>query len=318
MADRAPFDPWRAGQGATGAWRTSTWVVMSALGAACGASSSPSDAALYEGPNFYESGQAANAALPVPERAPPTDFLTAVLQDGSVAPACGAGPRETEEAPPSVVGLACPAVSHPAISGFTFAPGGSTSTTSFGADAAFPGGTFFYPSATTGLTSDVTGSDWHLSGTVSRVSGFGLFLSGCRQLDASAYGGIAFRLWGRLDPPGSLVFFVGSAAQQVSSTWLNAHKPDPTDADEPVNLGRCIPLAQRFDSTCREPRIGLPVTETPTLIQVYWRDLVAGCPESAVNAAEITSIAWYFPPSTKDYAVDIHLDDLRFADLDVR
>ena len=113
-------------------------------------------------------------------------------------------------------------------------------------------------------------------------------------------------------------FFVGSAAHQVSSTWLNTNKPAPTDADEPPNAGRCIPLAQRFDNTCREPRIGLPVTDAPTLIQVHWRDLVDGCPEASVNSTELTSIAWYFPPSSQDYAIDIHLDDLRFAELDAR
>ena len=209
-------------------------------------------------------------------------------------------------------------MSQPAISSFTFAPGASTSTVSFSADAAFPGGTFFYPDATTALTSDVTGNDWHLSGTVGTLSGFGLFMRDCRRLDASAYGGVAFRFWGRIEPPGSLVFFVGSAAHQVSSAWLNAHKADPMAADEPSNSGRCIPLAQRYDNTCREPRIGLPVSETPTQVQVHWRDLVDGCPEASVNATEITSIAWYFPPATRAYEIDLHLDDLRFADLEVR
>ncbi|HKO92628.1 MAG TPA: hypothetical protein VJU61_15840 [Polyangiaceae bacterium] len=269
---------------------------------------------LFEGPNFYED-EAGPAPL-VPEFGADTDFFSALLQDGDVAPACGAGPAPADAA--ASPGLDCPPLSRPTISDFTIGPGSSSGTLSFGADAAFSGGTFFYPDAATALTSDLTDNDWHLTGTVSTLSGFGLFLSDCRPLDASAFGGIAFRLWGQIEAPGSLVFFVGSAAHQVSSTWLNANKLDPTDADEPPNAGRCIPLAQRFDNTCREPRIGLPVTDEPTLIQVYWRDLVDGCPESSVNSTEVTSIAWYFPPSTQDYAIDIHLDDLRFAELDVR
>lgn len=281
-------------------------------------SSTPSDTALYEGPNFYESAETEGSTTLAPEFPATTDFLSALLQDGAVAPACAVGPRAAEEASPLAPGLECPVLSHPTISDFTFAPGSSNNNSNFGAEASFLGGTFFYPDAATALISDVTGNDWHLTGTVSALSGFGLFLSGCRLLDASAYGGIAFRLWGQIEPPGSLVFFVGSAAHQVSSTWLNAHELDPTDAEEPPNAGRCIPLAQRFDNTCREPRIGLPVTDDPTLIQVRWRDLVDGCPEASVTPTELTSIAWYFPPSSQDYAIDLHLDDLRFTELDVR
>jgi hypothetical protein len=303
---------------ALGSWCARASLAISACcSSACTASSSaPSDAALYEGPNFYQ-GEA-GPAQSAPEVAVATDFLSALLQDGAVATACGAGPTPADAAAAPAPGLECPAVSQPTISDFTLGPGGSTSSLNFAADAAFSGGTFFYPDAPAALTSDLTDNDWHLTGTVGTLSGFGLFLRDCRPLDASAYGGIAFRLWGRIEPPGSLVFFVGSAAHQVSSTWLNAHKLEPTDADEPPNAGRCIPITQRFDNTCREPRIGLPVTDVPTLIQVHWRDLVDGCPESSVNSAEVTSIAWYFPPSTQGYAVDIHLDDLRFAEIDVR
>jgi hypothetical protein len=302
-----------------------SWAKPACVGAAaccvlgCTASSStPLDTALYEGPNFYEGDGTDGSAAFAPELPTTTDFFPALLQDGAVAPECGAGPTAADEPAPLAPGLECPALSRPTLSDFTFAPGASTTNTNFGAGAPFPGGTFFYPDATMALTSDVTGNDWHLTGTVSTLSGFGVFLSDCRRLDASAYGGIEFQLWGQIEPPGSLVFFVGSAAHQVSSAWLNAHKLDSTAADEPLNAGRCTPLAQRFDNTCREPRIGLPVTDAPALIRVLWRDLVGGCPEASVNPAELTSIAWYFPPSTQDYAVDIHLDDLRFAELDVR
>jgi len=292
---------------------------LSALSVACSVSNpARSEHELYEGPNFYESDdpRASRAPLQSQEPVAGTDFLVALLEDGSVATSCGSGARVLDSpASPEALGAECPAISRSSISSFTFEPRANPSGIGL---IAFSGGTFFYPDEANGLRSDLTGDDWHISGTVAGPSGFGLFFSGCPLLDASAYGGIAFSLWGRLEPPGSLAFFVGSAGDQVASAWLNAHKASAADADEPPNLGRCLPRGQRYDGSCREPRIGLPVSETPTSIQVRWRDLMNGCPEPSVDSAEISSIAWYFPPAASAYAVDLHLDDLRFAELDVR
>jgi hypothetical protein len=302
--------------------RSAAALLLTALCCGCDSDRPRHDNPRYEGPNFYESegarpASAANA--PSQPEQPTTDFFAAPLQDGTAATTCISSPREVDdEAERRALGLECPPIANAAISSFVFSPGGSTTGVNFGTDAAFPGGTFFYPDASTGLHSDITGNDWHLSGTVTNLSGFGLYLSSCREIDASEYGGIAFRLWGRVDAPGSLVFFVGSAAQQVSSDWLNAHKASPNDPDEPPNLGRCVPIGQRYDNSCREPRIGLPVAEAPTPIQVQWRDLLDGCPAASVDASRISSIAWYFPPASPGYDIDIHLDDLRFTELDLR
>jgi hypothetical protein len=302
-------------------FRPAVILLSLALCSGCDSDRARHDNPRYEGPNFYESEGARRASSESAARPEPqtTDFFAAPLQDGSAATTCSSSLRESDDdAERSALGLECPPSASPAISSFAFLAGGSTTGVSFGSDAAFPGGTFFYPEGSPGLHSDVTSGDWHLYGTVASLSGFGLFLSGCREIDASEYGGIAFRLWGRVDAPGSLVFFVGSAAQQVSSNWLNAHKASANDADEAPNLGRCIPVAQRYDNSCREPRIGLPVSEAPTPIQVQWRDLVDGCPAPSLDASQITSIAWYFPPASPGYEVDVHIDDLRFSELDVR
>jgi hypothetical protein len=299
--------------------RPAAALLLTVLCSGCESDRVRHDNPRYEGPNFYESEQARRANAGPPPEPPASDFFAAPLQDGTLATGCVSSERASDDdGERKTLGLECPPILEPAISAFTFRAGVSPSGVNFGPDAAFPGGTYFYPDASNALQSDVTGNDWHLSGTVSNLSGFGLFLNGCRELDASAYGGIAFRVWGHIDAPGSLVFFVGSADQQVSSNWLNAHEPSPEDADEPTNLGRCIPLGQRYDNSCRESRIGLPVTEVPTPIQVQWRDLVDGCPAASVDAREITSIAWYFPPASPGYRVDLHIDDLRFAELDVR
>ena len=302
--------------------RPAVALLLTALGSGCDLDRERHDNPLYEGPNFYESEAVPRAngeTGPTEREQPPTDFFAAALQDGTAATTCVSSPREVDDgAERYSLGLVCPPGASAAISSFAFSPGASTTGVSIGVDAAFPGGTFFYPDASSGLHSDITGNDWHLQGTVSDLSGFGLYLSGCREIDAADYGGIAFRLWGRVDAPGSLVFFVGSAVHQVSSNWLNAHKASPDEPDEPPNLGRCIPIGQRYDNSCREPRIGLPVTEAPVPIQVQWRDLKDGCPSASVDPGQITSIAWYFPPSGSAYDVDIHLDDLRFTELDLR
>lgn len=302
--------------------RLAAALLLTASWCGCDSDRERHDNPRYEGPNFYETDEARRASAenaPRPPEQPATDFFAAPLQDGTTATACVSSPRETDDdAERPALGLECPPVASPGISSFAVSPGGSTTGVNFANDAAFPGGTYFYPDASSGLRSDITGNDWHLSGTVTNLSGFGLFMSSCREIDASEYGGIAFRLWGHVDAPGSLVFFVGSAAQQVSSNWLNAHKASPNDPEEPPNLGQCIPIGQRYDNSCREPRIGLPVAEVPTPIQVQWRDLVDGCPAASVDSRHITSIAWYFPPASPGYSVDIHLDDLRFTELDLR
>jgi hypothetical protein len=266
----------------------------------------------YEGANFYEPAGADEAPTlsDIPSAAP--GFYGLVSED-EPNPTCNGA--ASADVPRSIdPSLVCPRVTNAPISDFTFSAGGNPQDVNFAADAAFAGGTYFYPDAATALSSDVTGGDWHLSGMVDGVSGFGLYLNRCKELDVSGFGGIEFSLWGHIDPPGALVFFVGTAANQVSDAWIDEHKASPSDADEPPNVGRCIPIRDRYDGTCREARVNVPVTDTETLMRLTWRDLTDGCPLASVDAAEITSIAWYFPPgSAGAYSVDLHIDNLRFS-----
>jgi len=266
----------------------------------------------YEGMNFYE----ANGDEPPPIASAPLGAAPGsyeFVSGDDALPACSAGVGQRATAAPGDPALACPPIAREMISDFSFT--GNPNSVTFSPDAAVPGGTFHYPDGPGGLVSDVTNGDWHLYGTVRSISGFGLYLSGCGQVDAAAYRGIAFTLWGEIGDGGALVLFVGSSENQVASSWINANEPSPAGADEPINLGRCLPLATRYDGTCREARRILNVPPAPEPSLILWRDLAEGCPEPSVNPSEVTSIAWYFPqPARGSYTVDIHIDDLRFTD----
>ena len=283
---------------------------------ACGASD-PADASPavardgYEGMNFYETnGDEPPSIDSAPLGNVPGSYE---LVSGEELPVCSAGVGERPTAAPGDSALACPPITREVISDFTFT--GNPSGVSFGPDAAFPGGTYHYPDAPDELRADVTGGDWHIYGTVSTISGFGLYFNVCQQLDAAAYRGMAFKLWGEIGDGGALAFFVGTAQNQVASSWVNETQASAGLPDEPLNMGRCVPLSSRYDGTCREARRVLNVPSEPETSLLLWRDLVDGCPEPSVNPSEITSIAWYFPqPARGSYTVDIHLDDLRFTD----
>lgn len=265
----------------------------------------------YEGMNFYET----NGDEPPSIDSAPVGSVPGFYEfvSGEELPICSAGVGERPTAAPGDSTLACPQVTREVISDFTFA--GNPNGVNFTGDAAFPGGTYHYPDAPDALRSDVTNGDWHIHGTVRDVSGFGLYFNACQQVDAAAYRGIAFKLWGQLGDGGALVFFVGTSVNQVASTWVNANKASPSVPDEPANMGRCVPLGSRYDGTCREARRVLNVPAEPQNSLVLWRDLGDGCPDPSVDPSEINTIAWYFPqPVRGSYTVDIHIDDLRFTD----
>jgi hypothetical protein len=299
-------------------------LALASSSSACGVAEGgpetrPVASEVYEGPNFYEM-EAVTPSKPVPPRPGQASiedlpgFIGFVGEEGALT-TCNSSSRggtRTGEPDPA---LMCPAITRASINAFTFSEGSDTTGVFFGADTDVRGGTFFYAPASGTLASDVTGDDWHLYGNIGSISGFGLYLTGCSQLDASAFGGIEFSLWGSIEAGGGLMFVVGTAENQISHEWLNANKPSAETPDEPANLGRCIPLSSRYDGTCSEPRVALSVPASPRTLQVPWRELVAGCPEASVNARELTTIAWYFPQSAAGaYAVDIHIDNLRFTD----
>jgi len=249
-----------------------------------------------------------------------------VVGAGGVATATGGatasgGTVATSAATTSTGAIACFPLTSALITDFTYSaatvPATSTSEVTFGDfTTTFSGGTTSWPSAT--LTSDVTASNWHLSGQIADYTGFGLYLNAkggaCSLVDASGYSGISFKISGDALPTGrTLTMQVGTAADQISSAWLVA----AGDTNVTPNFGRCTPAsANRYDGSCGTPSVAIPITSTPTVVTVKWADLVGGKPATTVNPAEITSISWFFAwggATDTAYPVNITIDDLAFS-----
>ncbi|MFZ5890231.1 MAG: hypothetical protein ACOY0T_04105 [Myxococcota bacterium] len=209
------------------------------------------------------------------------------------------------------------------ISDFTYVEGTSKADqVTFGDFVnTFSGGTYVYPNGTAmyPLTSDVTKSNWHITGTVGDYSGVGLFFNNCSKVDASAFSGISFTISGTL-PSGmsTMHLTVGTAGNDIPSAWLHANVSGNTD---PPNFGRCTPAtSNKYDGSCNPPGADFSVTSTPTTLTFKWADLKGGKPEPSVNPAEITLIAMSFTApagvgtaSVVTYPVDITIDDLKFV-----
>ncbi len=213
----------------------------------------------------------------------------------------------------STDGKLCPPPAGALITDFT---PGATDTTQvhFGNSTTFAGGEYTYPAA---LVSDVTGGDWHISGTVGDYSGFGLYFDNCTTVDASAYKGISFKISGDAGSYGGITFEVDTLNDSVSAAWLNTH--DDINATTPAtNPGRCTPpadptLNQYSQQVCANSTASIPVTAAPVTQTILWADFTGGKPKP-VEPAEITGIHWNFTWNNGGaYNVDIHIDDLSFV-----
>lgn len=208
-------------------------------------------------------------------------------------------------------GTLCPLPATALITDFTFAPpdGGTTDTTGvhFGTYGSLSGGEYVYPAA---IISDVSQSNWHISGTVGTYSGFGLYFDGCNRVDASKYKGISFKISGSMGG-NQLTFGVATLNDSIASGWINTHGGNSTDP------GRCIPASgsgQYTEQGCSTPTKTIPVTSAEAVVNVMWSDFAGGAPEASVlTPAEITGISWTLPWSGgTPYPVDIVIDDLSF------
>lgn len=207
--------------------------------------------------------------------------------------------------------VACLPVTVPLLMDFTYDaaadPPQSETEGAFGDyTTTFSGGTYTYPEA---LVSDVTGSNWHISGDVTEYAGFGLHHA-CTKIDASAYQGIRFTISGN-SGGAAFALNVGTAANTITTEWMseNGNPPDST-----ANFGRCTPTTGQYDGTCSGFSKTITVTEDATVVEVLWSDLTGGMPDTTVDPAEITFIAWNFgwTETSGDLVVDIVVDDVGF------
>jgi alpha-L-fucosidase len=215
-------------------------------------------------------------------------------------------------------GTLCPVPTTPLITDFTYAPpdGGTTSTTEvhFGDWGGLTGGEYIYPTSGTSypLVSDVSQSNWHITGTVGTYSGLGLYFDGCNRLDASKYKGLSFTISGSIGSTNQLTFGVGTLNDSLAAGWINTHGGNSSDP------GRCIPTSgtgQYSQEGCRTPSKTIAVTPTPTVVNVLWGDFTGGSPEASVaSPSEITSISWTLPwtGTGAPYPLDLVIDDIAF------
>jgi hypothetical protein len=211
--------------------------------------------------------------------------------------------------PPATSGL---------ITDFTYTPGDAATPdmtqVHFGDDkTALSGGEFTYNS----LTGDVTGNDWHITGTVNTNSGFNLYFDNCNLIDASAFKGISFTIWGTAG--GNMITLdVSTLGDAVAYGWL-----DSKDAGSPAmpSPGLCTPTSgvnQYYHPGCGDPLYTFAVTGTqaaPQTVSVPWGSFTMGQPTVGVTPNSIISILWTVPWTTTStpYAVDIHIDNLTFT-----
>jgi hypothetical protein len=247
---------------------------------------------------------------------------TAVGGSGGTTPAGGAGGATTAATTGGTGannGTPCLPPGGALITDFTYAvsDGSAPVTTEahFGNSTTLEGSEYVYPGAGTSfpLTSDVTQSNWHITGTVGDYSGFGVVWYSCSVVDASAYKGIQFMVSGTIGNTSPMTLGVSTLNSAITAEWIAAHNGSSTDP------GRCVPISgtsQYYEQGCADPVKDFTVSATPTQVKVLWSEFAGGSPDAYVKTPnEITHIYWRLPWSgsgSATYPVDIVIDDLSF------
>jgi hypothetical protein len=230
-------------------------------------------------------------------------------------------------------GIACPA---PPASGlitdFTVSADAGTSdagTTQarFGNDSTtLSGGESTYANSPGTITSDVSTGDWHITANVANYAGFSLYFDDvpvnnmpCNMVDASAYTGISFKIWGSTASQ-PITMGIGIVDDTPPPSWLSSIGVTPSTT--PVPAGSCIPNAggtQYYHPGCGDPTAAaINVSGTasaPQTVSLKWTDFINGACMPNVIPSQIVSIYWQFAWSgtATPYAVDIHIDDITFT-----
>ena len=207
------------------------------------------------------------------------------------------------------------------LNAFTFDPDGGSMTDgrygNFG--VTLSGGTSTYPPA---MVSDITGNDWHISGMVTDYSGFGIYFDDvnmCNKVDASAYAGIRFTIWGTTT--GIVTMGIGTVGNAPKASWLLSVNAMGVTGMEP---GTCMPTSgtQYYHPGCADATNAFTVTGTqaaPQTVSIMFTGstgavFAGGTPQANVVASDITSIYWFvnWMPGMAAYPIDLHIDNLAF------
>lgn len=151
---------------------------------------------------------------------------------------------------------------------------------------------------TPGLTEDLTGSNWHITGLVNGAAAFAV--GTVCNIDASLFDGIEFTIRGNAGNPSQLRVEIGFAGNIQRSF----------DAAAP-GFGTC-------EAGCVAPSVVIPVTETETVVRLPWDAFLGGSPNPGVDPSAINGINWIFLNGSEEtaYEVDVTVDNLRFMSAD--
>jgi hypothetical protein len=183
----------------------------------------------------------------------------------------------------------------------------------YGSFGAFGGGTFEYPensapagSPVTGITSDFSGGNWHITGLVAAYSGFGLYLY-CKS-DVSAFTGLQFDIGGTFTPNG-----VGDGGIPAPRVTLGISQPadelDTAHAMMPPTWGTCA-------VNCNAPARAVPITSaTPVTVTVPFTSFVGGTPVGPLDPTAITGFFFTLPWNGvgPQFTIDLTIDNIKFT-----
>ncbi len=189
-----------------------------------------------------------------------------------------------------------------------------------------PGGESTYANAGGTISSNVTQGDWHITAHVANYSGFNLYFDDvhvggnpCNVLNASAYTGISFTIWGTT-AGNPITMAVGIVDDTPAPSWFSS-----VDAGSVTGPGSCIPTSgsQYYHPGCADPSYAITVATgatsaaTAQTVSLKWTDFAGGGCKPNVLPEQIVSVSWQFlwstMPPTTPYDVDIHIDNLTFT-----
>lgn len=178
----------------------------------------------------------------------------------------------------------------------------------------------------TSVTADMSGSDFHVSGTVAASAGVQAYFDNLCVADATAYKGLSFDISGTIGdaaPNKAITFWVGTVEDSVTSAWLATLDAGTAGSTLASTPGTCTPTSGNrvTHPGCRNPAYTLNLTSPEKqTVRVKWEDFTSGQPNITAAPGRITLIGWRLPtPTSTDagvnsFPVDIRIDNLQFIE----